>query len=919
MKRLNVLVSAYACEPGKGSEAGVGWNWIKAASRFHNLWVLTRANNREAIEAALKIEPIPQVRWLYYDCPAWALRWKNHGRRVRSYYYLWQLASYGCARRLCSSVPMDVVHHLTLSAYWLPSFLPRLPIPFMWGPIGGAEPIPPPLYCTLSFAQRFREQTIGLRRFWPLLDPAARRCLRRSSLILAQTPATLRFLPPAALPRTEVYPAIGIEQIEQSFRCPAAGPEGFRVASVGNLYYFKGVELGLRAFAKFAAELGGQASYWVLGDGPERSRLMALAAELGVAGQVHFAGQLPRAEVLKRLEQCDVVLHSAWRDPPVFAVLEAMAAGLPVVCIDNGGPAVQVAPGTGIRIKAAEPDAIVEGMAAALLRLAREPEYRAQLGREAAAHARQNYLWERKAEAIAHFYTRAASARDRSQPAPTSVKPDAPARSPGLRVAGNAAVTAAAAALAVLLAVLATPFMLARLNSDGYGVYVLLATLVGYYGLLDLGVGQALARTVARHLEGEARQPLADAINTALVLQAMAGVVAGLALAGLAPHIASLLRIPPSMQAESVAAIRVTGLAFLLSTVSNIFRSILAGLERYGFLALIDSMGGLATTVAAILVLLAGGRLLAISVASAVVAAVLLLACAGLACALLPWWRFRVLIQPRALRELVGFGWYISLGRITQTVSATSVRVLLAAMFGPAAVAQYVIPQRIIQGLGGLLSSGASVLFPHASRKAKECNREELESLYRRTSAVFSALAFPGLMALAALAGEILSVWIGPQFAAQNWRLMQWLCFSALLASLSTVPIHFACALGHVRGVAIMSVATGGASLLAAAVGGSAGGLAGAVVGVLCASGLWPLCGLVITWRYFHLSPAEFAARIWAPDAIGSALLFLGLRHVAGTWRLNSWAELLALAVAGCLLYALAVFPLRLRTLRHAT
>jgi len=76
---------------------------------------------------------------------------------------------------------------------------------------------------------------------------------------------------------------------------------------------------------------------------------------------------------------------------------------------------------------------------------------------------------------------------------------------------------------------------------------------------------------------------------------------------------------------------------------------------------------------------------------------------------------------------------------------------------------------------------------------------------------------------------------------------------------------------------------------------------------------------LVITWRYFHLSPAEFAARIWAPDAIGSALLFLGLRHVTGWCRLNSWPQLLALAVAGLLLYALAVFPLRRRTLLDAT
>lgn len=917
MKRLNVLVSAYACEPGKGSEAGVGWNWIKAVSRFHNLWVITRANNREAIESALKMEPIPQVQWLYYDCPGWALRWKNHGRRVRSYYCLWQLGAYACARRLCSSLPMDAVHHLTLSAYWLPSFLPRLQVPFIWGPIGGAEPMPPQLYGTLSFGQRLRERTIALRRHWPLLDPAGRQCFRHSSLILAQTPATLRIVPAAALPRAEVYPAIGIERVEQERICSPSPQEGFRVASVGNLYYFKGTQLGLRAFAKVAARLGGQASYWLLGDGPERARLTALAAELGISGQVHFAGQLPRTEVLKHLRQCDVLLHAGWRDPPVFAVLEAMAAGVPVICLDNGGPSVQVAPGTGIRIPAAEPEQIAEGMSAALLRLARDPQYRAQLGREAAAHARQNYLWERKAEAIADFYSRAASSRKRSQPGSMRVKP--PARSPGLRVAGNAAATAASAALAVLLAVLATPFMLARLKPEGYGVYVLLATLVGYYGLLDLGVGQALARTVARHLEGEARQPLADAINTALVLQAMAGIMACVALAGLAPHISSGLRIPPSLEAETVASVRVTGLAFLLSTVCNIFRSILAGLERFGCLALLDSLGGLATTVAAVVVVLAGGHLLAISIASAVVAAVLLLACAGLAGCLLPWWRFRLLIRRRALRELVSFGWYVSLGRVTQTVSATSVRVLLAAMFGPAAVAQYVIPQRIIQGLGGLLSSGASVLFPHASRSARQRRPEEMESLYRRTSAVFSALAFPGLMALAALAEEILSLWIGPQFAAQNWRLMQVLCFSALLASLSTVPIHFASALGHVRGVAIMSVATGGASLLAAAAGGSLGGLAGAVAGVLCASGLWPICGLVITGRYFHLRPAEFAARIWAPDAIGSALLFLALRHCAASWKLNSWPELLALAASGCLLYALAVFPLRLRRLLFAS
>jgi O-antigen/teichoic acid export membrane protein len=615
------------------------------------------------------------------------------------------------------------------------------------------------------------------------VDPGVRGCRRESALILAQTPASVKRLPPSAARRAEVYPAVGMEPIADD--CAALAPHpGFRVVSAGNLLYFKGAELGLRAFAAAAPELPLQSCFWILGDGPERQKLERLAAQLGIAPQVCFCGQLPRAEVLRRLRQADVFLHCAWRDPPVCAVLEAMAAGLPVVCLDNGGPAAQVPPGTGIRIPPAGARTLPAELGAALLRLARDPQYRLQLGRQAAAHARQHYLWERKGEVIAEFYRRAAAA-----PAPSRLL-----RAPRLRVAGNAAVTAASAGFSVLLAILVTPFMLARLQSDGYGVYVLLATLVGYYGLLDLGVSQALSRTVARRQAKEERDPLAEAINTALALQAVAGTFACVALAALAPRFVLLLKVPPQLQPAAAAALRLAGLAFLLSTLSNVFRSVIAGLERYGCLALMDSLAATLSTAGTVMALRAGGGLFSISLVSAGVAALSLAAYGSVVSHVLGrGWRWRPRVCRRAMRDLLGFGCFLSLGRIAQTTSTTSIRVLLAALFGPAAVAQYVIPQRVIQGLGMLLTSGASVLFPHASRVAKQAAWQRVQALYCRASLAFSALAFPGLMALAALAEQILTVWIGPEFAAQNWRLMQWLCFAALLGSLSTVPINFAC------------------------------------------------------------------------------------------------------------------------------
>ena len=88
---MKVLLSAYACEPDKGSEPAVGWNWVRQVSRFHEVWVITRANNRKPIEKALAKNPLPNAHFIYFDLPHWARFWKRGQRGAHLYYYLWQL------------------------------------------------------------------------------------------------------------------------------------------------------------------------------------------------------------------------------------------------------------------------------------------------------------------------------------------------------------------------------------------------------------------------------------------------------------------------------------------------------------------------------------------------------------------------------------------------------------------------------------------------------------------------------------------------------------------------------------------------------------------------------------------------------------------------------------------------------------
>ena len=112
--RLKVLISAYACEPGKGSEPGVGWNVAVEAARRHDVWAITRANNRPVIEAELARNPIPSLHMVYYDLPRWTRWWKRGTRGTRLYYYLWQLALYSVVRRLYRKIRFDVTHHVKI-------------------------------------------------------------------------------------------------------------------------------------------------------------------------------------------------------------------------------------------------------------------------------------------------------------------------------------------------------------------------------------------------------------------------------------------------------------------------------------------------------------------------------------------------------------------------------------------------------------------------------------------------------------------------------------------------------------------------------------------------------------------------------------------------------------------------------------
>jgi glycosyltransferase involved in cell wall biosynthesis len=147
-----------------------------------------------------------------------------------------------------------------------------------------------------------------------------------------------------------------------------------------------------------------KSTYWLIGDGPDRKRLMKLAERLGVMDSVRFLGALPREQVFRILTMGDILVHPSLHDSGGWACLEAMAAGCPVVCFDVGGPAIQVTEESGIKVPVTSSEPAFEQLAKALVHLGENQRLRMQMGEAGRRRVRQLFSWDRKGELLRDLY-----------------------------------------------------------------------------------------------------------------------------------------------------------------------------------------------------------------------------------------------------------------------------------------------------------------------------------------------------------------------------------------------------------------------------------------------------------------------------------------------------------------------------------
>lgn len=398
-----ILVSAYGCEPLKGSESGVGWNWVLQMAKNNKLFVITRANNRDSIEVYLPEEVKRNIEFYFYDAPQFIKQLKNKAKGLYFYYFCWQIGIISLVKKILKENNVDYAMHLTFGSMWMPTFLPFFKVPFIWGPIGGGDCEPKSFLKVLPFKQRIMQNARYLMNALSIINPVIMIPALKATTILARTPNSAKVFPKFLQKKVKVILETAMEkEIFEHKRKDRPRDKTFRMITTGRLLPNKNILTAVRALKYVPKEL--DLCLTIVGNGYQRKQIEEETKRYGITDKIWIVHEIPRAEVLNMLEQSDIFLFPSLREGGSWSLMESMAIGLPVICLNWAGMAISTDDNCAIRLPVTNPEQMPKDMAAAIVKLVENPQLRKQMGDAGRKRIKEVFNWEAKGQFMDNLF-----------------------------------------------------------------------------------------------------------------------------------------------------------------------------------------------------------------------------------------------------------------------------------------------------------------------------------------------------------------------------------------------------------------------------------------------------------------------------------------------------------------------------------
>jgi glycosyltransferase involved in cell wall biosynthesis len=400
---MKILYTAYCCHPHEGGESSNGWNYPLHSAMLGNIvWCITQTMNKDAIEKELTGNTLVGINFVYVVLPKWTNLLNVVGAGHYLVYVVWQYLAYRKAKELNRKIRFDLVHHISWGNLPLGTFLWKLNIPLIFGPVGGGQITPEGF--KKYFGAKWNNELFR-KIFLHLmlkLNPLIRNTLKNAKVVFTTNLETYHLAKNNGAKNVVLMLDTSISREYAPGHLPVrTASKEVKLLWVGRLFAHKGVLLVLEALRHVKNREKIKLS--IVGYGPLSDKIEQFIRDHDLYHVAMLKGRLDWEELKKEYYQSDVFIFCSLRDSFGAQLMEAMSFALPVITLDLSGARDFIPEEASIKIKSGDPEEAIKEIAHAIDTLAINEERRIKMGISGYNFAQENY-WENKIKAVSRYY-----------------------------------------------------------------------------------------------------------------------------------------------------------------------------------------------------------------------------------------------------------------------------------------------------------------------------------------------------------------------------------------------------------------------------------------------------------------------------------------------------------------------------------
>lgn len=449
-----------------------------------------------------------------------------------------------------------------------------------------------------------------------------------------------------------------------------------------------------------------------------------------------------------------------------------------------------------------------------------------------------------------------------------------------------------------------SPFILHHLGDEAFGLWVLVFSLTGYYGLFDFGIRSSIVRYVAQFKARNETENLNRYINTSLCTYGGIGVLLLLVTIAGSFYVDSIFRIPAALQWSARILFLVVGTAVAVGFPLTVFAGVLEGLQKFNWLSLTQMGYNLLRALLIVLALRRGGGLLTIAVISmALNLCTYAVYFAAVQRELGVRYGLRF-VDGASFQRMVSYGSITFIATIASQLRFYSDATVIGIFIGAAAITYFSIGSKLVNYSASVTQSMAQIFTPMSSQFNATGDLQRLRQIFVMGNRACALIVFPLCALLIILGKSVIEVWVGAKYVSIAYTVLVLLMVSdsAQMAQSASGKILFGMA--RHRTIALVWLAEGLANLVLSIIllhyYGVIGVALGTAIPQLCTSLFFLPIHLC---RVLGVSLRTYLRQAYAAPLLLCAPMVAALMWLRHEFPAHNYKELLVQVIGGGLVY----------------